>query len=102
MQLQKAEWCEAGAGIFLPPNSQNTITDTNEQSEMGPELVYKNPQYFGRCHQSVRVCPYLSVFVRVCSCLFVSVRVCPCLSVFVRVRPCPSSLQNASYHGQRS
>ena len=75
MQLQKAEWCEAGAGIFLPPNSQNTITDTNEQSEMGTGLVYKTRNILdGATSQSV----------------------------FVRVRPCPSSLRNAFYLGQRN
>ena len=41
MQLKKVAWCKLGAGTFLSPNSQNTVTDTNVQSEMVPEFVYK-------------------------------------------------------------
>ena len=73
MQLKKAEWCEPGAGTFLPSYSKNTATDRNEQSEMGTELVCKTRHILGDA-----------------TCPSVSVRVCPCLSVSVRVRPCPS------------
>ena len=59
MQLKKAEWCEPGAGTFLPSYSKNTATDRNEQSEMGTELVCKTRNILDGA-----TCPSVFVHVR--------------------------------------
>jgi len=65
MQRKKTEWREPGAGAFLPPNFQNTVTDTSERRQMVPKLIH-NPCNF---LNSAACCPCLSVSVQSTKCI---------------------------------